>query len=212
MDVVGVIKRITDAHSKDFTGKKGPFTVWSIGILMDNGEWYNIKAFEKQKAEALLQSDQLKRSWKVGDEVKMFLEAEDDAAKYWKIVSIAPSSPMDEVEVEDIVDAEETDHAENANAKAVEEKVITPEEKKEMDDKKPVKDMKKVSDYKSTEADKYELGMAKNNAAIIFAAMIPTGDPVKAKEFIKEEAKYYTTLTKALYEKGRMLREELLGY
>ena len=208
-DIVGTIKRITDAHSKEFQGKKGPFTVWSIGLLMDDGNWYNIKGFEKQKAEALLYSDQLNRGWKVGDEVKMFLEAEDAAAKYWKIVSIAPHNPTDEVPVEDLSGAEETDHADNTNEQAVKEGTITQEEKKEMDTK---KDMKKVGDYKSAEADKYELGMAKNNAAIIFAAMVPRDNLEKAKAIIKDEADFYDKLVGALFIRGKKLRETHLGY
>jgi len=108
-DVVGIIKKITLPTSKNFKIKSGPkkgqdFTIWSIGVQIGNN-WYNIKGDSEQKVTDCLKSIQLNRPYNVGDEVKLFLEAEDDAGKYWKIISIVPHTPMDEVPVEEIEEA-----------------------------------------------------------------------------------------------------------
>lgn len=105
-DVVGIIKKITLPASKTFKIKTGPktgqdFTVWSIGIQIENN-WYNIKGDSQEKVMNGLKSVQLNRDYNIGDEVKMFLEAEDAAGKYWKIISIVPHNPTDDVVVEEI--------------------------------------------------------------------------------------------------------------
>jgi len=238
-DVVGAIKRITEARSKEFHSSKGPFTIWSIGVLMDNGDWYNIKANDKAKAESYLVCDAWKRNYKVNDEVKLFLEAEDDEAKYWRIVSIVPHSPTDDVKVEMVGEPEEPKEKEpkpteeeleeatkeadkKFNVKPLEspkkeepkKTELTPEQTKRLETEAD-KVTKTVKDFKGSEADKYELGMAKNNAAIIFAAMLDVSgvkNTKEAQEWLKAESEYYDKLVIALYEKGRLLRRQLLGY
>lgn len=108
-DVTGIIKKITLPASKEFKVKSGPkagkdFIVWSIGIQMIDNEWYNIKGDTQEKVTADLKSVQLNRNYQIGDEVKLFLEAEDNAGKYWKIISIVPHNPTDDVPVEEIDD------------------------------------------------------------------------------------------------------------
>ena len=75
-------------------------------------------------------------------------------------------------------------------------------------------DKSKVADFKEKDADKYELGMAKNNAAIIFATIIDEpGTTAEGKiELIKKHKDYYDKLSEALFHKGKLLRQKLLGY
>jgi hypothetical protein len=70
-----------------------------------------------------------------------------------------------------------------------------------------------VKDFKEQDADKYDLGMAKNNAAIIFAKLLDKVDSVEeAKQLITDEGEYYEQLVKAMFNKGKKIRQEILGY
>ena len=250
-DVKGVIKRIVSPVSKTFTAKKGknagnPFTIWSIGIQMSDGEWYNIKGDSEDKVKEYLHCQKLERDYVEGDEVKIYLETEDAAGKYWRITSIVPWGPTDEVPVEDVLDEAEQVVEDEKKAKELDktesgvptgashsEGDVTDAEVKEADEKyhvEPVgtakpespKEAQKeqqsptptVQDYKSRDADKYELGMAKNNAAIIFAAMIgaENKDFEGKKDIMKANTDFYDKLVKALYDKGKAMRQKILGY
>ena len=211
-DVIGTIKRITPSKSRDFEGKKGPFTIWSIGILMDDGNWYNLKDKEQQKVDNQLHSDKLEKKWRVGDEVKMFLEAEDAAGKYWKISTMIPFNPTDEVPHETIEDTKETD---KEAGEKIPPPAPTPKEEPKEEPKDQPKDMKSVNDYKIKEADIYELGMAKNNAAVIFAGMIQrdaVGTGVALKQYIKDNADYYDKVVVSLFNRGKKIRQQIFGY
>ena len=70
------------------------------------------------------------------------------------------------------------------------------------------KDMEKVRQFKEKDADKYELGMAKNNAAIIIAQKFSSKDTPWEEGW----GKAYWDLVNKLYSKGKELRKELLGY
>ena len=272
-DVKGIIKRIvTPPVSKTFTAKKGPnagkpFTIWSIGIQMDDGEWYNIKTKTAEKAEEYLRCQKLDRKYDVGDEVKIYLEAEDAAGQYWRISSIVPWGPTDEVPVEKVLDEaealvekEKEDDGEvtEAEVKKTDEQYhiepvgtatakseppketpkpeakevpyppghnwegLTPtqvneaykkkEEEKKKDQQSPPQATGKVQDYKIKEANKYELGMAKNNATILMAGMLTGKTVEEAKEFIKNGGVYYDNLITSLYNRGKIIREKILGY
>ena len=109
-DVIGIIKKITIPASKTFPIKVGPkagqgFTVWSIGIQIESN-WYNIKGNSEAMVTSYLNSIQLNRNYQIGDEVKLFLEAEDAAGKYWKIISIVSHNQTNDVPVEEIEDTE----------------------------------------------------------------------------------------------------------
>ena len=213
--------------SKTFTAKKGKnagssFTIWSIGIQMDDGEWYNIKETTEEKALEALNCQKLERDYEMGDQVKIFLEAEDAASQYWRIASIAPWNQTDEVPVEEVKDegevlakaeekVEEAKKEAGVDTKETDKKYhVEPLGKTSVPAKQPDRSRGTVKDFKGTEADKYELGMAKNNAAIIFAAMMPgLEDP---KKFVKDNSDYYDKLVVSLYNKGRKIREQLLGY
>jgi septal ring-binding cell division protein DamX len=70
-----------------------------------------------------------------------------------------------------------------------------------------------VDDYKKKEADKFELGMARNNAAILFSKMLEPCESVEqVKETLKAEADYYDGLVEALFKRGKAIREKILGY
>lgn len=239
-DIKGVIKRIVSPVSKTFTAKKGktagqPFTIWSIGIQMDDGEWYNIKGKTEDKVNEYLRSQKLDRNYEEGDEVKIYLETEDAAGQYWRITSIVPWGPTDEVPVENVVDEgeevaeekEEEGEITEAEVKESDEKYhVEPvgsakpeapkeaqkEEKKDQQSPPPTKDMKKVNEYKVAEANKYELGMAKNNATILMAGMLTGKTVEEAKKFIKEGGIYYDNLITSLYNRGKTLRQKILGY
>ncbi len=76
------------------------------------------------------------------------------------------------------------------------------------------KDMKRVEGFKSNEADKYELGMAKNIAGNILANFIGNLDheSPKYKQTVVDLPILWATQTKRIYEEGKKLRKELLGY
>ena len=71
------------------------------------------------------------------------------------------------------------------------------------------KDTQKVQQFKEYEANKYELGMAKNNAAIIVAQKFGRKEDSKWDNGWEET---YWELVKKLYNKGKEIRKELLGY
>jgi hypothetical protein len=106
-EIQGKIQKITAPASKTFAKRTGgTFTIWSIGINV-NGEWHNIKADSEGSAKQFLFSTKLNRQFNVGDEVRIYLQAEDEQGKYWKIKAIVPYSPTDDVPVEEIEDAPE---------------------------------------------------------------------------------------------------------
>lgn len=208
-DVAGKIVQIAQVTSKDFTAQKGPnkgknFTIFSLGLKLDNGEWYNIKANSESKISDMMNCQKLNRLFKVGDEIKMYLESEDMEGKYWKITSIK----MDTMEVEEEYIEDETP------AKPVTQKLApavpakTPEEiAKDKEDRQVA-----VDKFKSADADKYELGMAKNNAAVIFAAMVPTDEGRDYAKWFKENFEMYDKITESLFSRGKALRSKHLGY
>lgn len=67
-----------------------------------------------------------------------------------------------------------------------------------------------VSDYKTKEADKYELGMAKNNAATILS----NSNTLLSEHDLDfdEITDVWAELVDKLYEKGKELRKKNLGY
>jgi hypothetical protein len=90
-DVTGVIKKITQPASKTFTAKRGKnigneFTVFSIGIMLDDSNYYNIKGKSEEEVLKCLYCQKFTRNFAIGDEVKIYLESEDDQGQYWKIV------------------------------------------------------------------------------------------------------------------------------
>ena len=94
-------------------------------------------------------------------------------------------------------------HKEQLPQQAVQESEPQPKENQteveKMDDK--------VSDFKAKEADKFELGMAKNNAMVWMGAFSKgTGSPV---EILKRQ---YWEIVDYLYESGKEHRKKKLGY
>jgi hypothetical protein len=204
-DVVGKIIAITQVTEKELTIKQGPkagtqFKLYQIGVRIDEGKgnesWHNISAPSELKAIEVLQSQALKRVYQIGDEVKIYEESRDE--KYWNVVSIVATGQSSLPE---------------ATAPKVTEESVEPNKKVEIKadaavSHPPVKDEKTVSDYKIADADKYELGMAKNGAALILAAGFKGMDASNYK-FIDQE---YPVLVKKLFEHGKKLRQEILGY
>lgn len=73
--------------------------------------------------------------------------------------------------------------------------------------KEPAKNMQAVDDYKSADADKFELGMAKNNAAVIISAIIQKTD------ITWETAKpLYWQIVGELFTEGKKVRKANLKY
>lgn len=93
-DVTGTIKKIMGMKSNTHTAGRGPnigkeFTIFSIGILLDDEAWYNIQASSEAKVlEMLTNSATPGQHFIEGQTVKMYLESSDAAGKYWKITSI----------------------------------------------------------------------------------------------------------------------------
>lgn len=209
-DVVGVIKRITKLNSKNFPRKQGKtFTVYSIGIQLGDGKWHNIKNTKEDKVWDVLQCKELDRRFQIDDEVKMYIEAEDTDEKYWKVTAITIMTPTDSIVEEEVKDGPYEE--------------LSPETKKELKgvdlESKPTpvpppKDMDKVEGFKTIEANKYELGMAKNIAGGILASFIGNLDPdsQRYKDTVINLPKLWTIQTKRIYEAGKELRKELLGY
>jgi hypothetical protein len=250
-DVTGVIKKITQPVSKTFTAKKGKnigkdFTVFSIGVMLDDGEYYNIKGKTETDVLKYLYCDKFQRNYSIGDEVKIYLEAEDAENKYWRIASITPLNPMDNIAVEDLSgdESEEVEEEPSKQAAIPEEDEATVLDKatKAADEQyhiKPVevtpkqatiqatattvsapktveeaqtKDIKRVNDYKTTDADKYELGMAKNAAAVLMSGLLHGKTLEDAKILLKTSGEFYDKLIISLYNRGKKVREQVLGY
>lgn len=77
----------------------------------------------------------------------------------------------------------------------------------------PQKDMKKVQEYKAKEADSYELGMAKNNATILFGEILRSFSSAEEKQaFIKDNGDMWDNLATSLFNRGKKIREQILGY
>jgi len=77
----------------------------------------------------------------------------------------------------------------------------------------PPKDIKSVNDFKSKEADIYELGMAKNNATFVFCKLVEkSGSLEEVEEYIKTNGDKWDKLVVALYERGKKIRKDILGY
>ena len=66
--------------------------------------------------------------------------------------------------------------------------------------------MVKVNDFKEKESDKYELGIAKKNAAIIMSGMIASD----TKTSFSYET--YEDFVEELFKKGKEIRKKILGY
>lgn len=69
------------------------------------------------------------------------------------------------------------------------------------------KDKSTLTSFRSKEADKYELGMAKNNASVIISQTTKLN--TLNHEQIAAQVNY---LARHLYTRGRELRQEILGY
>lgn len=201
-DVIGVIKKITQAVEKEFEIKKGPkagekFHVVSIGIQLENEEWFNIKASTVDKAnDYLWTSADKKAKFSVGQEVKIYLESEDEEGKYWRIVSMVPHGEMDEIEVIDMSDAKPIPVKQ----------AVLPGAEPTLAKEEPVKDKVSVAKYKEADADKYEIGMAKQ-----IAAELINKSPVEFSN-ITEVLKYYDEVVRLVYAQNKKLRIEILGY
>jgi len=77
----------------------------------------------------------------------------------------------------------------------------------------PPKNMQAVTDYKANDANRFELGMAKNNAAILIGKMLEQCESIdQQKDFLRDNGDYMDKLTTALYNRYKKLREQLLGY
>jgi hypothetical protein len=240
-DVVGKIAQITAITSKDFTAHKGKnagkkFTIYSLGIKMDDGNWYNIKANSEDKINEMMLNTATQQLYKVGQEIKIYLEAEDEEGKYWKISSMKLNNPMDSVEEEFIEDDAGYDDPQeelvadpkpvskmtgqgptSAQLKGIKETpklapavpAKTPEEKAKEQEVRENAALK----FKEEDSDKYELGMAKNNAAVIFAATIPSDfNPEDHAGWFKNNFDLYDKIVESLYSRGKTLRKKHLGY
>jgi len=201
-DVTGSISRITQPTAKVFPIKKGPnagkeFTSWSVGIQLDSADWHNLKADSEEKVLKGLFSADLGREVKVDDDVKLYLESEDDAQKYWKVTSILPLNVAKATE-EQIVE-------EQPGQQTLPKEAPAPTPTAQAPTPTP------VSNYKETDADKFELGMAKNNAAVIVAAII-TKDESSSSTWKDTYEAYYWDTVELLYNKGKEVRKEKLGY
>ena len=137
---------------------------------------------------------------KVGDKVGMiWIEKEGKSAQggsitYRNLNSIYPLGELPNVPVEE-VSGQPTQSAPQQAPKP------------------PVQNQQAVMDYKARDADKYELGMAKNNAAILFAKLVEKTESLdEAKEFLSNNATYYEGLVKDLFNRGKEIRKELIGY
>jgi len=246
-DVTGIIKKITQPVSKTFTAKKGknigkPFTVFSIGVMLDDSNYYNIKGNSEETVLKYLYCEKFQRNYSVEDEVKIYLEAEDAAEKYWRIASIVPLNPMENISIEDLSRADETEAEPDAADEDFDDSQIG-QATKEADAQynvKPIeaapkqaiikttatitapktpaieesalKDMQRVKDYKTADADKYELGMAKNAAAVLMSGLLHGKTLEEAKGIIKDSGEFYDKLILALYNRGKKVREQILGY
>jgi hypothetical protein len=221
-DVTGVIKKITQPASKTFTAKRGKnvgneFTIFSIGVMLDDGNYYNIKGKTEEEVLKYLYCLKFTRNFAVGDEVKIYLEAEDDEQKYWRIVSITPLNPMENIPIEDLSGdlkdedstldeaTKEANKQHNVNPVVTPPKAASPIPKPE-----PIKDIQKVNDYKAADADKYELGMSKNACAILVASLMQ-GKTCDDLLMVLQDEKY-SQIVEALYNKGKEIRKKLLGY
>ena len=213
--ITGTIQRITEPKPKEFTKKKDgeKFTIYSIGIMLNNEEWYNIKANTPEKAEEHLTTEE--GTITEGDEVTLYLEAEDKEGKYWKITSITleksekeeKASDKEGVEGEQVeLTEEKLEETESGTPKGKSHvpKALTPKDiqPNKEEKKKPEKDMGIVEDFKTKEADKYELGMAKNNAAIIISSLITAAGPDG-----KFSLEVWEDITEILYEAGKKIRK-----
>jgi len=189
-DVVGTISKIGQINSRDFVAKATgkPFTVWSIGIQIDEATWYNIQNFNKEKCEQVLHCMTLKRPYSIGDRVKMYLESKDNV--HWSIVSIVPEMVGGKPIIEEVVE-----DAEMIEPKVVNEAVIKMEAK--------------VVKLKEAQENKYMFGMACNNAAVIIASKFGQAETANWKVDGWEAT--YWDLVEQLYAKGVEMRKKLLG-
>jgi len=70
-----------------------------------------------------------------------------------------------------------------------------------------------VQDFQTKDADKFELGMAKNNAALFVSKLVEKIDDTKAAEdYLKQCGPLYEELVEGLYTKGKEIRKKLIGY
>jgi hypothetical protein len=233
-DVVGNIVQISNITSKEFTAHKGKnagkkFTIYSLGIKIGN-DWFNIKANSEDKINEIMLCPQTKSLYEVGNEVKIYLEAEDDEEKYWKITSIKLNSPMgcniasnpamkeefiDDIETEWNEDDEEELEPENICSQKITGTVtnkFTPAPKlapavpaKTAEEKAKDQEERTAATlkFKEDDSDKYELGMAKNIAAEL----------IKGEHYENDEdmLKRYRELVIKTFNCNKQIRKEILG-
>ena len=207
-DVQGEIKRVTDITEKEYTVKQGKnagntFKSYSIGICMDDGNWYNIKDTNKERAQEILINQKTNENFKPGDTVKIFIESEDPEGKWWKIISIT-----DMAKEEDMTDL--INDPAPAPQKAFDGVKMEPTPKPVAPAPPPAKDMQAVQAFLDKDKDKYLFGMACNNAATIFASILlaskiestskeATDCFEEVKEFMVARGNYYDELVREHY-------------
>lgn len=187
-DVIGVLEYIKDVEEKPIswkdkkTGEAKKAVLFVIGLKL-NEKWYNIEANSKAKAEEVLKKLDSEESFKAGDSVKLYLE-DKKGEGFWKVVSI--------------VAQEKIPLSDDALIKKGEDLLDKKEEKPSVPPK------GSVENYKSQQADVFELGMAKNNAAVLMSGDIGGAASPRFKE--------YWDIVNKLFREGKEKRKELLGY
>ncbi len=189
-DEIGIIEIITDVKPKEIKWMKGleeqKATVYEMGIKFQDKSWHNISASSEAKAREVLKILDSDKEFKVGDSVKIYEEDKKGKGFFYikSITKVIPHNldeitegvPKGPIECEEVV---------KTNVEIKEDKVI---------------------DFKTKEADKFELGMAKNNAAVMMNVryVITSED-----QNLDDE---YWSLVRRLYSQGKELRKEILGY
>ena len=206
-DVTGVIAQISGLTTKEVTSKKDgkKYKLFSIGILLDDDEsWHNISGFKQDKVEEVLKSIDLDRNFEPGDQVKIYEESKDN--QFWSIKAITSIGPKEEY-LEEPAPVKKLEELDMSNIEVDSEPKVTAEKA----------ESKTVSDYKIAEANKFSLGMALNNAAVILAGYskkIEIGD-LKLTEGLPVDKlidEIYPLLVNKLYDYNVKIRKEKLGY
>ena len=221
-DVIGVIEHITSMSTKDGIAKRtgNKFTTFNVGVKLDDDTWHNISEFKEEKVIDKLKSTELDRDFEPGDQVKIYEESKD--GQYWNIKAMvaleAEATPalkkLEELEKDAPMQVEEIDMSGiEINYNEGKKEILAEEEK----EKPKPKDKATISDYKIAEANKYSLGMALNNAAVILAGYskkLEIGD-LKLTEGLPVDKlidEVYPLLVDRLYEYNLKVRKEKLGY
>ena len=70
-----------------------------------------------------------------------------------------------------------------------------------------------VSDFQAKDADKFELGMAKNNAIVLMSKKLEKLDSAEQiDEYLKGAGPEFKKMTLELFAVGKQVRQEVLGY